>query len=230
MASMTFSELFNSGMVVPGDQVVCTGSGIGGFTPGNLYTVLGHSPSWGWLRDDSGYAIEAHNIDVSVEFLPSIPMYKDQDVSDEEAAYEKHLRSEPEESPYDKYLKMLGMAPGVVLSDEEWFDKFMQRAVEVVNAEKEPEEIYQPTPKPTTEGLVADREKTHGRFVYTARVAQELKEILSEDFDRYNMVQAEGLDMICSKLSRIACGNPNEPDHWDDIAGYAKMVADYLRG
>jgi hypothetical protein len=36
--------------------------------------------------------------------------------------------------------------------------------------------------------------------------------------------QLEALDMICSKLARIVCGDPNEPDHWHDIGGYAKLA------
>lgn len=41
--------------------------------------------------------------------------------------------------------------------------------------------------------------------------------------------QRQALHMICTKLSRIACGNPNEPDHWLDIAGYATLAAKEIR-
>jgi hypothetical protein len=30
------------------------------------------------------------------------------------------------------------------------------------------------------------------------------------------------------KMSRILCGNPNEPDHWRDIAGYATLIENIL--
>jgi hypothetical protein len=30
-------------------------------------------------------------------------------------------------------------------------------------------------------------------------------------------------------LARIASGNPEHIDHWDDIAGYATLAANYLR-
>jgi len=42
--------------------------------------------------------------------------------------------------------------------------------------------------------------------------------------------QWEALEMIATKLSRIVNGNPNKIDNWDDIAGYATLVADRLRG
>jgi len=35
--------------------------------------------------------------------------------------------------------------------------------------------------------------------------------------------QGEAIHMICVKLARIVCGDPNHADHWDDIAGYARL-------
>jgi hypothetical protein len=37
-------------------------------------------------------------------------------------------------------------------------------------------------------------------------------------------MQREALDMILHKIARIVNGNPNETDHWHDIAGYATLV------
>jgi hypothetical protein len=31
--------------------------------------------------------------------------------------------------------------------------------------------------------------------------------------------------MIALKLSRILSGKPDEQDHWDDIAGYARLAS-----
>ena len=42
--------------------------------------------------------------------------------------------------------------------------------------------------------------------------------------------QREAIDMIIHKLGRIINGNPDKVDHWTDIAGYAKLVADRLEG
>jgi hypothetical protein len=40
--------------------------------------------------------------------------------------------------------------------------------------------------------------------------------------------QKEGLEMIAAKISRILNGDPDYPDSWDDIAGFATLVANRL--
>ena len=42
--------------------------------------------------------------------------------------------------------------------------------------------------------------------------------------------QVEALDMIATKIARILNGNPDHVDSWIDIAGYATLVADRLKG
>ena len=70
--------------------------------------------------------------------------------------------------------------------------------------------------------LLNEREKTHGSFGEVARVAQRLKdEVWSASIPN---VHQEALDMICTKMARIVCGDHNEQDHWTDIMGYAKLV------
>jgi hypothetical protein len=44
------------------------------------------------------------------------------------------------------------------------------------------------------------------------------------NYGQLSAVQKEALDMICSKISRILSGNPDFPDHWLDIEGYARLV------
>lgn len=81
------------------------------------------------------------------------------------------------------------------------------------------------------ESILNEREKTHGDYENTAFIAQQLKTIISQNlpFERHSKpVIAESLDMICTKLARILSGNPYEKDHWDDIAGYAKLVSERL--
>lgn len=78
-----------------------------------------------------------------------------------------------------------------------------------------------------TEEILAERKTTHGDFSDNARISQELKATLHCENADLTDVQKEVLDMICLKLSRIVC-NPNFKDHWDDIAGYAKLAADRL--
>lgn len=85
--------------------------------------------------------------------------------------------------------------------------------------------------------ILEERKKTHGEYRDHARYAQAIKRIVYDAaFERSHRqqpslsdIQVEALDMIAHKISRILAGDPNEPDHWDDIAGYAKLVADRLR-
>lgn len=76
--------------------------------------------------------------------------------------------------------------------------------------------------------LLNERETTHGDWNKTAETAQRLKTVLA-DARRLPHAQQEALDMICTKLARIVCGNASEPDHWKDLAGYATLVVENLK-
>lgn len=73
---------------------------------------------------------------------------------------------------------------------------------------------------------VAKRDSVHGPFVQTANKAQQLKYSIRSgaNYENLSVVQRESLDMIASKIARILSGDPNEPDHWHDIAGYAVLA------
>jgi hypothetical protein len=77
------------------------------------------------------------------------------------------------------------------------------------------------------ENILAERGKTHGDFSITAELAQELKlsirAVLSENSECTDEMR-EAIDMICTKLARIASGDPYHIDSWQDIAGYAMLV------
>jgi len=84
----------------------------------------------------------------------------------------------------------------------------------------------------TTE-LLNERGKTHGPYELHAGTAQQIKSVMH--FQQQNGYacwakltesQRESLDMIAHKIGRILAGDPDFRDHWDDIAGYAKLVAD----
>lgn len=78
----------------------------------------------------------------------------------------------------------------------------------------------------TTEELIKEREKTHGDWAKQSNVSQSLKDVLRAVpgyNNRLTCGQCEALDMICVKMARIVCGNPNEPDHWNDISGYSAL-------
>jgi hypothetical protein len=75
--------------------------------------------------------------------------------------------------------------------------------------------------------LLDTRAKTHGDYVNVARLAQVIKMDLryyGVKHEALSMSQKEALDMIASKIGRILSGDPNEVDHWRDIAGYAQLV------
>ena len=80
--------------------------------------------------------------------------------------------------------------------------------------------------------LLAEREKTHGDYVLHASITQDLKRVIRHhvaDLDvKLDDDMQETLDMIAHKIGRIIAGNPAEPDHWRDIAGYAQLVANRL--
>lgn len=72
--------------------------------------------------------------------------------------------------------------------------------------------------------LLQERQKTHGSFEQNAKISQQLKRIFTSNMmANSNPVHLEALDMIALKLSRILSGQANFKDHWDDIAGYAKL-------
>lgn len=69
--------------------------------------------------------------------------------------------------------------------------------------------------------ILIEREKTHGSYAMQAHTSQVLKGIMRGKILRAR--QQEALEMICVKISRILNGDPLTKDHWDDIAGYAKL-------
>lgn len=81
-----------------------------------------------------------------------------------------------------------------------------------------------PGPK-IAEALTNERKNTHGDWTEQAQLARELKETvrLSPNWKTLKSYQAEALDMLLVKVSRICSGDPNEPDHWLDIQGYAHL-------
>jgi hypothetical protein len=84
----------------------------------------------------------------------------------------------------------------------------------------------------TTSELLAERHKTHGSFNDHARITIKLKAVYREELrkriDRnqpmLNDTQLESMDMILHKIGRIIAGDASFQDHWDDIAGYAKIA------
>jgi hypothetical protein len=79
--------------------------------------------------------------------------------------------------------------------------------------------------------LLRERGMTHGDFKENAEITQHLVKVMCSfhGVTHLNNSQLQALHMIFSKIGRILAGDPNFADHWDDIAGYAKLVADEVR-
>lgn len=71
--------------------------------------------------------------------------------------------------------------------------------------------------------IIAERAKTHGCYSLQSALAQDLKRRIRQEGATLTPQQTEALEMICVKMARIVCGNPNEPDHWRDLSGYALL-------
>ena len=79
---------------------------------------------------------------------------------------------------------------------------------------------------------ITERGKTHGDYHNTAKIIQQLKAVKSQALNHraraglpyLSATQLESLDMILHKCGRILSGDPNEPDHWRDIEGYARIA------
>lgn len=76
-----------------------------------------------------------------------------------------------------------------------------------------------------TDVLLETRHKTHGQFSENARVSQQIQKAYHYGkWETLTPVQKESLQFIAHKIGRILSGNPNELDHWKDIAGYARLA------
>jgi len=84
------------------------------------------------------------------------------------------------------------------------------------------------------DAVLNERGKRYGTFTGHAEVTQGLKGLVATELDKRGKIladdQQEALDMICHKIGRIVNGDPDYDDSWVDIAGYAQLVVDRLRG
>lgn len=84
-----------------------------------------------------------------------------------------------------------------------------------------------------TDTLLKERERTHGNFTDHARITQRLKDVIVNELmhrrerkqPELDYVMLESLDMIAHKIGRVIAGDATAPDHWDDMAGYARLVS-----
>ena len=88
--------------------------------------------------------------------------------------------------------------------------------------------------EPSVNTLLQERALQYGTFVSLAKTAQEFKSVLYRELGSRNKRladdQSEALDMIMTKIARVINGDADHVDTWNDIAGYAKLVAERLQG
>ncbi len=114
---------------------------------------------------------------------------------------------------------------------------FCQEALKGSEREETPPDLKDLHKTPSTikepEGLAATmqaRGSRYGDYDHMAAVAQYLKDTLHSgaSWGRISLAQRESLEMIATKMARIVCGDPNLPDSWLDIEGYARLSRDRI--
>jgi hypothetical protein len=83
-----------------------------------------------------------------------------------------------------------------------------------------------------TEKLLEERGKTHGEYSDHAAATQGMIRMWSvyKNWKNFSDCQKESLHMFAHKIGRILTGDPDINDHWDDIAGYAKLGSEACEG
>jgi hypothetical protein len=75
-------------------------------------------------------------------------------------------------------------------------------------------------PQPDT----PNRDDQHGGMGRVGAVSQRMKSAMRDgrNWERLSYGHQEALDMIAHKIARILSGaDPHDPEHWEDVAGYA---------
>jgi hypothetical protein len=81
------------------------------------------------------------------------------------------------------------------------------------------------THPPSTE--TPNRDDQHGGMEPVGAVSQRIKEAMRDgrNWERLFYSHQEALDMIAHKIARILSGaDPHDPQHWEDVAGYAQAA------
>lgn len=72
-----------------------------------------------------------------------------------------------------------------------------------------------------------NRDHQHGGMEPVGTVAQGIKALMhdSRNWHRLTPGHREALDMLAHKIARILSGaDPHDPQHWEDVAGYAQAA------
>jgi hypothetical protein len=77
---------------------------------------------------------------------------------------------------------------------------------------------------------IARRGRHYGGFEGNARIAQNIKAAMrdSPNWEDLPPDMKESLELTATKIARILNGDPNWPDSWRDISGYATLIESRL--
>lgn len=75
-----------------------------------------------------------------------------------------------------------------------------------------------------------ERGSRYGSFEDNARTTQTLMQVIERapNYDQLKTAHKEAIHMIFHKISRMVCGDPMYADNPHDIAGYAKLLEDWM--
>lgn len=78
-----------------------------------------------------------------------------------------------------------------------------------------------------TEKLLEERGRSHGEYSEHAAATQGIMDVLMShrNWPHLPPMIRESLHMFAHKMGRVVTGDPCHPDHYDDIAGYAKLIS-----
>jgi hypothetical protein len=98
------------------------------------------------------------------------------------------------------------------------------------SSDVDPQQYINQAKSSRAQAVIEGREASHGDYRVQAGMAQVLKREMrqTKGWLELSLEQRESLEMIAVKISRILNGNPNEPDHWIDLAGYAQLCYNLL--
>jgi Domain of unknown function (DUF6378) len=84
----------------------------------------------------------------------------------------------------------------------------------------------------TIEETLAERGARYGDFTDHAHIAQTLQIHLQQSggWHKLTFDKRQALTVIADKIARILTGDPEYPDNWHDIQGYAKLAEDRCKG
>lgn len=85
--------------------------------------------------------------------------------------------------------------------------------------------------KMSLEETLKERGSRYGAFPDNAYIAQELKLVVRQqaNWNSLDHTYHEAIDNILQKIARIMSGDPDYPDNWHDIQGYAKLAEDFAK-